>query len=125
MLARGGKVRLTLSSLPPLSFARLPQRIFIIVALERKLTSMGIFSLRDKVNDLFARSNHYKKADAPQTQSNSDSASTQNDEFSYGVIDKAGKRDNEERVYIPQGNAFVPIFYNGATREARPVPVGN
>lgn len=92
---------------------------------------MAIFSLRNKVNDLFARSNHYKndvykadRADAASAEADSklladDTASA---ELGYGVIDLADKHPDEKQVYIPQGSEMVAVWFNPSTRDVRPIP---
>lgn len=44
-------------------------------------------------------------------------------EFSYGIVDRRGLQMGEVIAQVPQGSGFVDIYYNPATRDARPIPV--
>lgn len=85
-----------------------------------------IFTLADKVTDLFARSKHYVKPQAREDSARSvatqDESASVDTSFTYGIVDTADRRDAEIEVYIPQGRELVPIWFNPNTRDARPIP---
>ena len=88
---------------------------------------MKLFTFSDKVNDLLRRSLSLKR-EIPTTPTQIDKAGVDladagGDDFTYGEVDTRGKQPQEDVVTVPQGNGEVSIFYNAATREARPIPV--
>jgi hypothetical protein len=81
------------------------------------------FTLADKANDLLRRSlSNVKTLPAENTGMDLADAATA-DAFTYGEVDQRGQQPGEDVVTVPQGNGEVTIFYNTASREARPVPV--
>ena len=85
-----------------------------------------LFSLTDKANDLVRRALSLKSEKVTTATVNADVAmdlaSDTVGDFTYGEVDRRGQQPGEDVVTVPQGNKDVKIFYNAASREARPIP---
>lgn len=86
-----------------------------------------LFSLTDKANDLVRRALSLKPEKVTTITANTevamDLANEAVSDFTYGEVDRRGQQPGEDIVTVPQGNKDVKIFYNAASREARPIPI--